>query len=353
MKNNTIFFLQKDFKYKGWANELNKLKNLSTIVNKGYYSLSFLVLWKSFFLKKYRVKAVVIRYLNDRKSFVNSLGNMISDYLIVFSCLMTGTKILWIKHNVDRETFIYYPWINKRRVALFEKFSHKIFITDLLLIKYLKEDLHYKVDWISFGVFDNHNINDTRNTEIHNHVLEFLKKGKEEEFYTGLTITSGFEKFYHFKEFLPFVEKFNTKHKNKKIRMVIIGSFPPSDFYEEIKKQIISSEYFLFIQNKERIEVERYEQIIDFIYRSVDDKSVSFSLYDAIKLKKPVITGKRGFVSEFVDYYEVGFSIKDFHQEFHHELDTFLQNWTGNKSEEFLKKYNWKAGAYQLYKEIL
>lgn len=353
MKNKTLFFLQEDFKYRGWANELNKLEYINTLVNKGYYGLSFLVLWKSFFSKEYSVKAVVIRYLNDRQSFLNSLGNMINDYLIVFSCLIIGTKILWIKHNVDRETFIYYPWINKIRVDLFERFSHKIFLTDLLLIKYLKDDLHYKVDWTSFGVFDNHNLDDAKNTEIHNQVLEFLKKDKEEEFYTGLTITSGFEKFSHFEEFLPFVEKFNTQQKGRKIRMIIIGSFPSGDFYEEIKKQIMSSKYFLFIQNKERIELERYEQIIDFIYRSVDDKSVSFSLYDAIKLKKPIITGYKGFISEFVVHYKVGFSIKDFEKEFHYDLDAFLQKWTGIESEGFLKKYNWKIGAYQLAKEIM
>ena len=226
IKNKSFLFLQSDFKAESWSLFLRS-KNHHSLINKNKYPYSiflfFLQLYNSFNLDR----VTVFRYLNDRKSFFNSFFNLITDFfLVLFNKIFFG-KIYWIKHNIDNETYIYYPLINKLRKRILSSFSDKIFVLDQNLIKYLPKSEKKKADWICFGVYENQ-IDVKLHNNIKNQIKLFKEKfSKETTPITGLTISSGLPKFKHFEQIPDLINKLNQNSENPFL-FIIIGKLPES-----------------------------------------------------------------------------------------------------------------------------
>lgn len=343
-KKKSFLFLQKDFKTSYWSSSI-LAKNNPCFINNRIYPYSILI----FFLQLYRTpkheRITVFRYLNDRKSFFKSFVNLIVDITLILLTKIFRGKVYRIKHNVDKETFVYYKKINKLREYLVSKYSKKIFVTDINLIKYLNDKEQKKADWICFG-----SVEFKPNKKIENKIIKRIEDFKskfndQRELITGLTISSGLPKFLHFRNIPKIMNELNKNDDNKFI-FILIGTLPLK-IKDELLEIYNNNNYVLYIENKEKINIKSFVDLFEYSYRSVNDMSVSFSIYDLVQIKKPIITSKNGFLSEFIDYYKLGFTLENYDP---NQFRDKLINFDNNSFKEFAMRFDWETGAKQLLK---
>ncbi len=344
IKNKSFLFLQKDFKTSYWSSFI-LANNNPCFINKSIYPYSILI----FFLQLYRTpkheRITVFRYLNDRRSFFKSYVNLIVDITLILLTKIFGGKVYRIKHNVDKETFVYYKKINKLREYIVSKYSNKIFVTDINLIKYLNDKEQKKADWICFGSVEfktNKKIED----QIRVRIKDFKSKfNNQEDLVTGLTISSGLPKFLHFRNIPKIMNELN-KNDNDKFIFILIGTLP-FKIKDELLEIYNNNKYILYIENEEKINIKSFVDLFEYSYRSLNDMSVSFSIYDLVQIKKPIVTSKNGFLSEFIDYYNLGFTLENYDPKLFREK---LNKFDKNSFKEFAMKFDWEKGANQLLK---
>lgn len=347
-----IYFLNTDFKYKAWALSLKQLGFSVEANNKSYpYNILYVI---GLYVKRVRVDSIVFRYLNDRTTLLRTLLNLLTDIIVVLVSKMKNVKIFWIAHNVDRESKIRYGKISSIRRYLINKYSDKIFVTDPLLIKYTYKHgiATNKLDWISFGVPDNSKpkVINKKNEElvaiVRNYKASLHNSLLNKKVFLGICVTSPMAKFYHFLFANKLVQQ--NSSNNYQLALVLIGRFPEGDKFDEAKQKVKENEFILHIDENFPVHEKLLENEIDFFYRTVNDISVSYSVYVAASLGKPILTDNYGFLSEMVTAYNLGMVIPIDENKKVDLIANFILTWDSSYSEEFLKNHSWKIGAERI-----
>lgn len=146
-----IYFPTADRKYEYWAKELIQLDIQTKILN--LYSIKSLVYL--FSMTKERDRYFVIRYLNDSPSRFKTVLQL---FFITVFCICVksrGFKIWWFCHNIDAETYVWYPTINACKRKIVKLFCDKIFVMDRYLVEPAREILGVgkRIVSICFGEF--------------------------------------------------------------------------------------------------------------------------------------------------------------------------------------------------------
>ena len=136
-----ILFYTDDFKTDHWGSELER--NGCEVVPNAKEKLNYFsnilrharIILKQFFAGE-RVHVFVFRYLNDNKHLRVTLEYVIRDLLTIILCKLTNIKILWILHNIDKETIVHFPLICKIRRAIVSLVSKRVLVTDPLLMNH-------------------------------------------------------------------------------------------------------------------------------------------------------------------------------------------------------------------------
>lgn len=354
-----ILFYTDDFKTDQWGSELEK--NGCEVVPNAKEQLKYFsnILWhariilKQFF-KGERVHVFVFRYLNDNKHLRVTLEYLIRDLLTIILCKLTNIKILWILHNIDKETIVHFPLICKIRRAMVSFASKRVLVTDPLLMNHALEHgiKKSRLDWTCFGIPPK-NVLDERNIKLRKQIVDFKNSFRKEgirHVALGLCVSEEAKKKVHYLYADSIVGKCKER-EDACVVLVMIGKYPAGEEFQKAKQRINDSPYILYFDESFPVNEPYIADHIDFFYRSMTDYSIAYTLYVACDVGKPVFTQDFGALPEIIEQENIGFTLNG-SPHTHSKIITSLESWSSGGSNTFLAQRNWKTGAERLLNNI-
>lgn len=356
MSKKRILFYSDDFKTQNWKKELEKF-NCDIIENSTHrlnYFQNILYHARVFFghfLENKKIDVFVFRYLNDSHHLRVSVEYLLRDLLTIVLCKILGTKIIWLLHNIDRETKVHYPLINNIRRKIVNKSADRVLVTDPHLMKFalnygIKQE---KLDWICFGEPKKEKPTEL-NKELKKKIQKFknnlIKEKGMKNLIVGLCVSEPAKKKTHY----LFADSMVGPLKDDPeccLVLVMIGNFPEGKEYNVAKESVEKSPYILYIEDSFSVNEHFIADEIDFFYRSMSDYSVAYTLYVACALGKPTITHRFGALPTIIKRENIGFIIDD-KSLININLLNSIKNWTPEGNSNFLIQRSWNIGAKRL-----
>lgn len=350
---NLIVFPTQDFKYNEWSKAFKEF-GIETYADSSPFVIKPITLI-ILLLKNHNICAYFFRYLNDKPSFVKSLLKAICDALIVMICKLANIKIYWILHNVDKETKSHFPSLTRFRRSLLKKFATKIWVMDKLLINHaisIGFD-EKRLDWLCFGRPTLKKVN-TETLTLKNQIISFRQRMEETyghaKVYIGLCVTSPVVKFNHFLQAPLFVD--SASSDDALVCLVIYGQIPDHPDFNHLSEIYDKNEKILHINKNHDIDESALSDQTDFIYRSLDDLSVSYSVYVAAAIGKPVISHDVGFLSEMITDYRLGLVVPAKPNARIKSISEFLEQWDRTNADRFLSYHSWYIAADKIQVDL-
>lgn len=121
-----VFMQGRDFKAEEWAQYIEApVKHFTTIRD-----------MISMFLTSASGDILIYRYQNNPRRLSAALAVLVVIALQIMKARLTRQRVVWICHNVDRETQPFHPWIQQlRRKALFIS-AEAVFVMDPAFVSY-------------------------------------------------------------------------------------------------------------------------------------------------------------------------------------------------------------------------
>jgi len=350
-------FLVQEFDDKGgaWCNALRE-RGHSAIqfrnAGNGLFSL-----FRFLYVRKKIPDMLVIRYLNCRKSKFITILFAISEIALYFTCHILRVKCVWICHNVDRESFVSFPWISSFRRWMACKASNTVLVTHSILVPHAFRLLPLNdrnVKTIAFGPPDWVN-NVKTELSLKKRIIKFSTDAREKARQElkipliGLCAGRPGRKYIHFDLACDLVscdpERFS-------IYLICIGNLD-ADFaynWHPSLKTVRSHNNVLFIGKESKLNEHEMLPWFDFIWRGYLDLSISYSVVTAISLGKPVLAIDSGAVGLLVKEEGHGATVKKNFEDIDSALEK-IYAWGGcNKNIQLA--YSWDKGAESII-EIL
>lgn len=345
---------KKDFKSLSIAKELEELQVKLIPVDGSPMYMPWYIL--KCLIKYGRPLGVIYRYLNDYPSTIKTLFRFITELIGIFLALILRTPIIWICHNVDRETEMYHPRITKMRRAIISKISKKILVTDPLLISHASRyfpEYSSKIDFITFGPYSiKQGVN--KSNEILDKIKKFVDKSITKK---DMRVMYGFvagRMTWKTAQYEKIPRLINEASKCQiDLKVIVIGPIGDElkkknkELYNELKHNV----NILFIDGYYYLDMPKISKYIDFYWRVYLDFSVPATIYESAYYKKPILTQEKGFLSEAVSAYGLGYIVKDDYSNLSSVLAK-VSNWSPVGANNFLKNHTWKIAAEKIYKII-
>lgn len=340
-----VIIQKDDFKSKQWAKNAKKL-GVSIIPLSGSPLYTPLKLVETIAVD-FKPDYYVVRYLNDYNSLLKTLIRYFSELLSVLICKVFAIRLIWICHNVDKESNENYPRITYLRRNLFKKSSYKIFVTDELLIDKAIEVLsvrNEKVDFVTFGKTDV--INAGTGDEIaENFIKKIKQKNKTSKILVTLCAgTPNNEKYLHFSQLPHLID--NAKKNEITIVAIIAGNWDSSVYSDNLLKIYKSYEGIYVFEEFTTFSSSFIKNYIDFYFRGYSDYSVPFTVYEAASHKKPILAINEGFLPNLILQNDLGQVISKNFSDF--SFNMFDLQVSEDACETFLQSHNWSLLGIKL-----
>lgn len=343
-----IYFIpHKDIKTNLWVK--NNVENSHVVELTAHPFFHFIiVLFKSF--TSYKRPVYIFRYTNDHNSIFINLCRVVSDFLIIFVCNLLGGRVDWILHNIDKDSFVKYPAINKLRRKLIAQFCKKIFVTDEIIKREISNGAvpfffkKSKLEAISFG----ENIK-TEISDIDNDLRDIISHLKKDNpnLRVGLCASTYSEKCFHIWELEKLLNTLNSEREM--VHILFICKIPSEElatpYFDRLKVRTDIS----FFPNGGEVNECYLSESIDFIYRALSDVSVPMSIYNACSANLPILTHPVGISKSLIESTGVGFCIDLEKKPDINLFISFLIEWDSRNSENFLSSRNWSASSKSLF----
>lgn len=313
-------------------------------------SLFFVFLIKNI-LKNNFPHAVLFRYFNDHKNMIHSFFLAFNVIFSALLCVLFKIKIFWILHNVDKETSEHYPSI----IRFLRKFvgdrATSIYVTDPLLVpvaKKLYPNWSLKIDYITFGS-NPQKANLVTNSELLKVLHELNVNKLKNEFVIFCPSAPG-DKYTH----LQYADKLITSMKKIGVnyKVIIVGNLAEYlRINKDLKIKLVNNSDIVLFENYTSYNLDDIAPFIDFYWRALSDQSVSFTLYEAASIKKPVITLAEGFMMEAIIEYKMG-SVCDFEMSNVSYVHESLLRWDEQSAINFLNNHSWEIGVKKIMNNL-
>ncbi len=328
-----IIFQHFDKKFLSLKYELNKIGIESDAVKGHPIFAPFFILKQ--LIKRKKIKVYVFRYINDSDSFLLALLRYISEFLKIFICKIFNIKIWWLCHNVDKETKVFYPKITNLRRKNISKYASRIFTTNKFLIPIAQKTFPNKfVDSLSLGYLEGSIYNNNfENKEINKEIIQWIKDKKAHKCKIVFCIGSPADKSFHFKLISRFINAINEQDKMYKWYAIVIG--------DKIEKNSFIYNY----PNKHFINMDIITEYADYYYRVINDYSISYSIFEAVRHKIPIITEPYGILSEIIEHYKIGIVVESYD-----DLISQINNFQlySNNFQKFESENNWEVASNKI-----
>lgn len=331
-----ILFQHEDKKVLSLLHELKKLN-----VEGSGVKVKHPILTPVFILRRLiggnRFKVYVFRYIGDSNNLILAILRYLSDYLIILISKIFKIQIWFLCHNVDKETTMYFPRLINFRRNLIAKNSELILTTNKLLIPKANNVFPDKtIDSISLGYVDDGVLNLDENPEIEHQILKWIDQRKNDHSKFVFCIGAPAKKSLHFSLISEFIKGINLVSKQNWYAIVIGKKVVDNDHIYNCPSKCVLSKGF--IKNN-----------ADFYYRVIDDFSMSYSTYEAVKYRIPTITENYGILPKLLDCYKIGVVVDscscDFKQLINYEFDSV-------QYESFELENNWEVSAEKIKKYL-
>jgi len=344
-----VLFAIDDFKTLCWSRYFDQARCCAVNPGPGFFPRLLQLL--PGLVGRRRVDVFVFRYLNDSRCALKSLLLVVREALTIFICRLSGVRVIWLLHNIDRETVCYYPRLTRLRRTLVHVASERILVTDPNLVEVAARHgiRAGKLDWICFGA-PFREPPDTVNQTLKQHIAAFrsaLHNAGAKQVLLGLCVSAPAVKKTHFLDAVTVVGR-TGRSPGATVALVMIGTFPQDPEFDRARQEILASPYIMLIE--EAIAVNEYyiADEIDFFYRSMNDQSVAYTSYVASALEKPLFTQARGALAMMVERERLGFVIPRDESDVPGFIAGSMQRWQPRGGRDFLATRNWETGADRL-----
>lgn len=306
-------------------------------------------------LRHGRPKALVFRYLNDYPQLWKTVLRLLSEMLCIGLCAILRTRIVWICHNVDRESSINYPAISYLRRYLLKRRAAAILVTDKHLVEFAQKQFPDKkrhIGYISFGPYIRKS-DAVETREFTQLVKRSSAQWRSEvgaqtgRVMVGLCAGSPSWKMEHYAR-IP--ELINTAEAvGVHLRMIVAGPIE-----EHLKKQAPDALEFIRKDDRVRFRIgyvpiaeHEIAPFIDFYWRAYKDFSVPMSVYTAASVQVPSLVLNIGFLPHMIRNYKLGAVLEPDMANIREALAE-IDEWAGDNVKEFLRLNTWSQGAAKL-----
>lgn len=342
-----IFIQKSDVKAASWARELTAADGAKLVPIKGSPIMAPFELIRAL-LAGERVGGFVFRYLNDYPSFWRTLIRTISELLTYFIVKFVHRgRVVWICHNVDRESEANFPKITRFRRAFFSKKSSRVFVTSDLLIPYAERYLNVPLERLrvaSFGrpcLADDGAQENERVADVRRWALEARSGGAR----VGLWVGSPAEKSAAgLRSFLRFVEAENRRGGSHCGFVIGAG--------EEWIRGVIGDALFQRMSENDWVRVVGSLDFpwsewcaFDYIWKPCDDVSLTMTALNAAVAGVPMVAHSGSFIGEFLEYYGLGVSVDPVNPVIN---DQVFSRCNAPRYEELWRRQSWRNGAIAL-----
>lgn len=304
-------------------------------------------------LKFGRPTAVIYRYLNDYRSFWKTLIRFATELTSVCICLLFGIEILWICHNVDRETNAHHVWLSNLRRRLFARVASKILVMDPLLVGHARAvfpSSREKIASTTFGPLAGLAAAGGTDSGLLEKVRDFVECSRRSGLESGspvrigLTVGTPHTKKPHFEEIPRLIEVAGSAGVT--LAMIVIG--PLSNYFATRDATVLNwlreHPRVLLIDDFVPVDETELAPYVDFYWRVSLDLSIPLAVYTAATSQKPILTRRPGFLSELVEYYQLGSVMSEDMSDIRDALKN-LELWDPANAKKFLSSHTWRAGA--------
>lgn len=302
--------------------------------------------------------ALLVRYLNSPRCMLHAMSWWAITIATLLVARMAGIKLLWLLHNVDRETIQPYGVLTQSLRRLLGSLSSVILVTDPLLVdtarKHLPGSVHSKIDYITYGqrrASLDRLLYDVQDDET-DLLTELIARIRQQEPHAliGFCPTSAGEKFTHLTHSATLARVGDTI--GVKIHIIVVG---PIDQYLRMNRalalELSSCANIHLISRRLNYDPSRVGPCLDFYWRSLSDQSVSYTLYEAASVRVPVLTMDCGFMATAVPFYRLGACLQlDFSNA--SQALTEIRYWDPCGADEFLRTHSWSIAASKLAESV-
>jgi len=260
-----------------------------------------------------RPRAVIYRYLNDYPSITRTLARFLSEVFGVVLCLILRIRLVWICHNVDRESQAHHARISALRRHMFSRAANKILVMDPALVAHARQvfsKMQEKIDYTVFGPITGVRADEEAHKALVRDVKEFAARsdpqGGLSHVRIGLCAGIPDDKKPQFQDIPRLLD--HAEEAGETLWAVVIG---PVGRYMQVKNpaalerlqqdsRVLLRDEFVPLDERE------LSPYVDFYWRVCTDLSVPLGLYMAATCRKPILTREPGFLAEAVKAYHLG-----------------------------------------------
>lgn len=299
-------------------------------------------------------RAVVLRYLGDYPNISRALLRFVSEMFSIMICVALRIRLVWICHNVDRDTNCFHPRMLQIRRKMFLRFASRILVTDPRLIPGANHHLRSpeKTDYLTFGDVQQ-SPGDAGSRQLTEDVRRFVLsqrasfRGDPRSLRFGWVAGGYCRKTAHFERILDLLDA--AEQAGYALRMIVVLTNPQDlerkqpGAVDRIRRdpRVLFRDHFIPTNERD------ISALVDFYWRAYRDLSVSFTLYHAASMGKPILAQDIGFVGEAVRHYKLGAVVREDFSDIHRAMAELAQ-WNPRRAAEFLKSHNWDDAAARL-----
>lgn len=300
-------------------------------------------------VKKRSRPVFVFRYLGDYPDSFRSALRLLSDLLCIVVCFVLGGHVRWIVHNVDRETYMYHPGMLSFRRRIIGWASKKVYVTDQFLLPLAFSTLQSgggKLGVVTFGVEET-----IASPGFSERIAEALKDFiwvRQQKPLIGLCASAVADKCHHFFMIESLLDALNAESLQVVMVVVCNTRGVKSRQFRQLFSRLGEREDVILFPDGGAVYENHLKGKIDFIYRSLSDQSVPYTLYNAAASRIPVLTHDVGLTATIVRNCGIGVVWEDLDTKSRLDLESALGDCEEHRFEEFLTERTWQKGAAAL-----
>lgn len=358
MGKSRILVQKADLKSGQWAAALEKLQRSDTEICPMSGSPLLMPSWLLWSIFTAKPVAVCFRYLNDYPSLLKSLVRLLTDLSTVYIALLFRVRILWISHNVGKQTEEYFPRLVHVRVRAVIRHAKHIFVTDPLLVGLAARAYNIETERFATICFGAPPIDRGRGEKdqmafIHE-ALQWRRRilRKDESAHFAIWIGSFAEKTCSGIRAMRGLHAIS-KRVGTPVYFIVVG---PT--IEQLNNELgppyqgQKAAPFVFSSNGPlSLSPHLWAEIAEFVWRPLSDLSVPYTAYCAAEARLPYFCEPKTFLAEFLTVHGLGGGLEQSEDGVRRAL-TLARQWAPKYADEFLNAHSWCNGARALIRAL-
>lgn len=298
--------------------------------------------------RKPKISCLLFRYLNDKRRLLKTVYLLFSESLLICLCRIRKIPIVWICHNVDQESNVFWPIISRLRRRQVISAAGAVCVTiDELVERFRALNPKYSRDVTvsTFGVKCNV-VSCASNLKEGRFRTQF---GIAQESIAVLSIGGWLQKKRHEVERVTFYAKL-ADERGLDLKFIVAGTQCAGlkqcepKLYEELAK--LKNVHILnkFVPIDQCFDANG----CDFLFKSYPDYSVPYGVFDALRLNVPIVSEAKTFVGEVVERRGIGMNLSSESLEVDFLRLTQIRedpSLVEQGIKEFLRANTWERGA--------